>query len=262
MTMAAIAIITICYNNPEELLATCASVDQQQLLPAEHIIVDGSTDNRIKEYLQQHPQPPYRMGHTEPDEGIADAFNKGIQKATADITLLLNSGDTLYDPTVLQRVADAFDAQPDLQWLHGQLELLRGDVWVIVGKPFEASKLYRGMRSTFHPTMFVKRALYQKHGLFKKELKMAMDYDFLCRIAHEKNSFIPYPLAHFDPSGISSQQYLKAMKESYQAYRSYYGYSFKQTLWQWRLTALHYVLQSPIGKALYRLKVALGWTNK
>ncbi|HQE13343.1 MAG TPA: glycosyltransferase [Flavipsychrobacter sp.] len=260
--MAAISIVTICFNNLEELLASCASIDCQQQLPAEHIIVDGSTNLAIHNYLKEHTQPSYRKWKTERDEGIADAFNKGIQQATAPITLLLNSGDMLYDATVLQRVATTFDQDPQLKWIHGQLHLLRGGLWVTVGKPFDVAKLYRGMRGTFHPTMFVKKELYHKYGLFKKEFKMAMDYDFLCRIANEKNTFLAYPLARFDPSGISSTQYLKAMKESFAAYRSYYGSSWKQTLWGWRLTILHYLLQSPFGKSLYQLKVALGLANK
>ena len=88
-----------------------------------------------------------------------------------------------------------------------------------------------------------------------------MDYDFLCRIANENFTFIDYPLATFDPTGVSSNHYLDAKKESYAQYRKYYGPSLKQTLWSWRLTILHYLLSSNFGRFLYRIKVMIGKEN-
>jgi glycosyltransferase involved in cell wall biosynthesis len=259
--MLRISIITICFNNLSDLIKTCTSVDSQELKPYEHIIIDGSTKPDIKNYLESTAQPAYRKWICERDKGISDAFNKGILKATGDIVYLLNSGDTIYDATVLAKVANTFQQNADITWCHGKLHLLRGGLWVDIGKPFEKDKLYRGMRGTLHPTMYVRKELYSKHGLYDVDLKMAMDYDFLCRIADEKFSFVDYPLATFDPTGVSTGNYLKAMKESFSQYRKYYGASVKQTLWGWRLTLLHYLLESSLGKLLYRAKVKLGKEN-
>ena len=256
-----ISLITICFNNLEDLKATCASVDMQSLKPFEHIIIDGSTKPDIKDYLEGTPQPVYRKWICERDNGISDAFNKGIRKATGDITNLLNSGDKLYDESILARVTEVFEKQPSVKWCHGKLYLLRGGIWVTIGTPFEREKLYRGMRGPLHPTMYVRRELYDKHGLFDTSLKLAMDYDFLCRIADEPFAFIDYPLATFDPTGVSSNRYVDAMKESYAQYRKYYGASMKQTLWGWRLTMLHNLLESGFGKFLYRMKVKMGKEN-
>ncbi len=211
-----ISIITICFNNLDDVKRTCASVDMQALKPYEHIIIDGSTKPDIKNYLDSTPQPPYRKWICERDNGISDAFNKGIRNAKGEITTLLNSGDTLYDATVLEKVA---------------------------------------------ATMYVRKELYDRHGMFDTSLKLAMDYDFLCRIADEKFTFIDYPLATFDPTGVSSTGYIKAMKESYAQYRKYYGHSLKQTLWGWRLTAMHHLLESNFGKFLYKVKVKMGKEN-
>ena len=259
--MLRFSIVTICFNNLEELIQTCASVDMQFVTPYEHIIIDGSTNLEIRTYLETHPQPEYRTWVCERDKGIADAFNKGILTATGDVDYILNSGDKMYDATVLQKVALTFEQDPSISWCHGKLNLFRGGMWVLIGKPFERQKLYRGMRSTFHPTMYVRKELYSKHGLFDISFKYAMDYDFLCRIADEKFAFIDYPLATFDPSGVSSKSYLAAMKESFVGYRKYYGPSLKQTLWGWRLTILHHLLNSPLGKFLYKIKVKLGHEN-
>lgn len=233
----------------------------QELKPFEHIVIDGSTRPETKQYLETTPQPAYRKWICEPDKGIADAFNKGIKKATGDIFVLLNSGDEIYDETVLRKVTEVFEKEPSVMWCHGKQNLFRGGIWVFIGKPFEKSKLYRGMRGTFHQTMYVRKELYDKHGLYDNDVKMSMDYDFLCRIADEKFVFIDYPLATFDPTGISTNRYLDAMNEIYARYRKYYGWSIKQKLWGIRLTILHYLLQNRFGKWLYSIKVKMGKEN-
>lgn len=259
--MYRISVVTICFNNLDELKATCDSVDMQALKPFEHWIIDGSTKPDIKNWLEGTPQPTYRKWQCERDKGISDAFNKGVQRATGDVVYLLNSGDKMFDASVLQRVSAEFEKDKSVMWCHGKLQLMRGGLWVAIGKPFEKSKLYRGMRGTLHPTMYVKRELYDKYGLFDVNLKMAMDYDFLCRIAGEKFAFIDAPLAIFDPTGISSSQYLKAKVEAESVYRKYYGSSIQHTVWGWRQALMHRLLNSAAGKFLYKIKVKLGKEN-
>jgi len=259
--MSQISIVTICFNNLEEMVSTCLSVDRQEWLPYEHIIIDGSTNHDISNYLENNPQPSYRKWLCERDKGIADAFNKGIKRTSGDIILLLNSGDQLYDGSVLRRVAELFLSKPDIKWCHGKQNLFRGGLWVFIGKPFDRSKLYRGMRSVFHQTMYVKKELYDKYGLYDPSIKIAMDYDFVCRIANEPFAFIDYPLATFDPAGVSNKRYIEGMKEGFARYRHYYGWSLKQQLWGLRLRILYFLLKGPLGTFLYKLKVLLGKEN-
>ena len=58
--MNQISVITICFNNPEDLIATCQSVDMQVQKPLEHLIINGSTTPDIKKFAENNPQPPYR----------------------------------------------------------------------------------------------------------------------------------------------------------------------------------------------------------
>ena len=257
-----ISIVTICRDNPEELAGTCASVDSQSLAPFEHVVVDGSTDGRIAAWFGGASQPRYRSCVSESDEGISDAFNKGVSRSTGDVVVMLNAGDRLHDDEVLARVAEAFGADPTLQWLHGSMRMRRGGLWVVIGKPFDARLLYRGMRSTFHPTMYVRRGLFDCHGGFDTSLRIAMDYDFLCRIAGERHAFLPQPLADFDPHGVSSTGYLRGLAEMQRVYRRHFGFSAAQWLWRWRQVALHRLLHSPLGRRLYAWKVRLGWANR
>jgi len=259
--MYSISVITVCYNNLQELIDTCKSVDIQNQQPFEHIIIDGSTQPDIKNYLEQNIQPRYRKWITEPDKGIADAFNKGIQNSSGDVIVMLNSGDFFFDADVIKSVSEKFDENPSAQWLHGKYKIFRGNAWVIIGKPYEKKKLYRGMRSICHQSMFVKRYLHDKHGLYNTGEKIAMDYDFLCRISDEPFVFLQKPLVIFVPSGVSSANYLLTLKYARRIYEKYFGKSVLLRLWQVRLRLLHYLLQSPIGNFLYKTKVKFRLEN-
>ena len=256
-----ITVITICYNNLQDLMATCQSVDIQQQKPFEHLVIDGSSKNDIKEFLETNEQPQYRKWICEPDNGIYDAINKGIANANGNIVVMLNSGDTFYDGSAIRYAARAFDTDDSLQWLHAKYKLLRGDKWVVIGKPFQKDKLYRGMRSVCHQTMFVKKQLHFKYAFYDTTLKIAADYDFLCRIADEKFIFLETPLVNFAPSGISSSSYFLSLAEMKKIYESHFGKSALLNLWQLRLKLLFRLLHSPAGNFLYRVKTGLKLEN-
>ncbi|MBL0883224.1 MAG: glycosyltransferase [Chitinophagaceae bacterium] len=259
--MSPIAVITICFNNLTDLQKTCQSVDAQTCLPEEHWIINGSSTNDIANWLEQTPQPAYRKWVNERDQGIADAFNKGIQRAGSAIIHLLNSGDVYANEDVLNIVSVFFQKHPTVEWISGNIQLTRGGEQVIVGKPFEISKLYRGMRSVSHPTWFVKKKVYQRVGAYSSDYKIAMDYDMMCRLASASYCYLPKTIAIFDDTGVSSSQYLKSLDENKKVYTSHFGSSFQLTLWQWRLKILHYLLKSSLGKWLYRLKKKMGLEN-
>ena len=260
--MEKLSIITICYNNLDEVLNTCKSVDEQTYLPFEHLIVNGSTNNEIKNYFSKNNQISYRKIFNEKDEGIADAFNKGIKKSAGDIILLLNAGDCLYDQNVLKIVAKAFNENNGLMWLHGKYRFNRSGIWVTLGKPFDPKKLYRGMRSLSHQTMYVKKVLYEKYGLYDSSFKIAMDFDFVARIRNEKFLFLPEILATSIPGGISSSEYDLSLKESSIVVKKYIGKTWKNKLWNFRLKTLKTIQNIPfLGKLLYRIKVTLGLAN-
>jgi len=259
--MNRISVITICFNNLKDVISTCQSVDIQVEKPFEHLIINGSTSPAIKNYLENNAQPGYRRWISEKDDGISDAFNKGVLNAKGEILVMLNGGDTFYSRDVIGIVSAAFEQDENLEWLHSKYELHRGSEWIIIGKPFAKSKMYRGMRSICHQTMFVKKALHDKYGLYNKQLKFAMDYDFLLRIANEKFTFIDTPLVKFAPAGTSILHYSGSLKEIKNSYRKYYGGSFLLEIWQLRLKLLHYLLGTKIGKLLFKVKTGLKLEN-
>jgi len=257
-----LSIITICFNNLDEVLDTCRSVDEQAVSPFEHLVINGSTNDAIEKYFTSTTNIPYRKILNERDKGIADAFNKGIEKSTGDIILLLNSGDLLYDKNAIKIVLEKFGADKNLMWLHGKYRYQRSGFWVTLGKPFDPKKLYRGMRSLSHQTMFVRKELYEKHGLYDNSFKIAMDFDFVARIRNEKFLFLNEILAVNIPGGISTEKYNLSLKEGSRVVKKYLGFSWKNKLWTFRLKTLKAIQNIPfLGKLLYKIKAGLGLEN-
>ena len=261
-TLTKLSIITICFNNLEEVKDTCRSVDEQIITPFEHLIINGSTNDEIEKYFEKTESVPYRKIFNEKDKGIADAFNKGIERSTGDVIVLLNSGDLLYDKNVVKTVLLQFDQDKSLMWLHGKYRYQRSGIWVTLGKPFDPEKLYRGMRSLSHQTMFVRKELYDKHGLYDTSFKIAMDFDFVARIRFEKFLFLQEILAINVPGGISSEKYDLSLKEGSKVVQKYLGFSWKNKIWTLRLKTLKAIQDIPVlGKLLYKIKAGLGLAN-
>lgn len=259
--MNAITVISICFNNLADLQKTCQSVDTQTVLPDEHLIINGSTNDQIANWLSENPQPAYRRWINERDKGIGDAFNKGILNANHSITHLLHAGDSYASEHALSVVKSFYNEHPFIQWTSGNIRVVRGGETVVVGKPFDAAKLYRGMRSVAHPTWFVKKDVYDRIGLFNNDIKIAMDYDLMCRIANEPYGYINETIAIFDDSGISTKNYLQSLKDNITIYEHYFGFSIKCRIWQFRLRILHWLLQTSFGKWLFKIKKGLGLAN-
>lgn len=260
--MSTLSVITICFNNLADVQRTCASVDKQTRLPDEHWIINGSNTHDIASWLAETPQPAYRKWVSEKDNGIYDAFNKGLRKTTGDVIHILNSGDRYAADDVIDVAMDVFEKNTTVKWLSGKIQIMRGGMPVVIGKPFDPAKLYRGMRSVSHPTWFVKKEVYDRAGDFK-EYKIAGDYDMMCRISKEPYFFLDKVMAVFDDSGVSSTSdgYLRSLDENKKVYESHFGSSLKLNLWQFRLKTLHHLLQTGLGKWLFRVKKKLGLEN-
>ncbi len=252
--MEQLSVITICFNNLSDLQSTCSSVDAQSVKPYEHCIIDGSSNKDIAEWLQNTPQPHYRKWLCERDKGISDAFNKGLSLSTGSLIHILNSADIYYANAVIENVLAYFNNNTGIQWASGNILMKRAGIWVQIGVPFDPSQLYKGMRSVSHPTWFLKKELYKKLGNFSLDLKIAMDYDLMCRLKNEPYGYMNKTIVKFDDGGVSTNQYLKSLKENVKVYESYYRFSLAARAWQFRLSILYYLLQSKFGKFLYAIK--------
>ena len=260
--MIKISVITICFNNLTEVIETVQSVDKQTLPPYEHVIIDGSTNTEIADHFAKH-STDFRTCITERDNGIADAFNKGVKFASGDILVMLNSGDTFYDADVLETVDRIFQDQPDLQWLHGKYRYFRGGKWVTLGKPYTIDKIYRGMRVLCHQSMFVRKTLHERYGYYDEQYKVAMDYDFVVRIIEEPHLFIDKTVAQMAAGDISAQADRRGIEEQIAILKKRLPSEvLKARLWAARLFLLKKIVKIPfIGPLLFKIKAGLGFEN-
>ena len=245
-----ISIITICFNNLNELIKTIHSVNSQTLKPFQHIIIDGSSNNDIENWLESNTQPTFREWHCQKDKGIYDAFNIGLNHVTGNIVQFLNSADTLYNEYCIDIVSNFFKQNPTINWCSEKNRLNKYGTNLIMGEPFDKNLLYRGMRKINHQTCFVKKTLFDKYGGFNN-YKIGMDYDFIARIPNENYGFINEVIIEFDTTGISHNQYLFALKETILIYEKYYGFSLKCRLWQFRNKILYFLFKFDFFKKLF-----------
>jgi glycosyltransferase involved in cell wall biosynthesis len=210
-----LSIITINYNNAEELAKTMNSVLEQTWTDFEYLIVDGgSTDNSVE--VIQNYQGKLSYWVSEPDTGIYNAMNKGIRKATGEYLLMLNAGDLLSDKEVLALIFSTHTYEEDI---------LAGDVYRAVnGKIFDKSYFPDVLTFGFlrngtisHQAAFIKKQLHDVVGLYDENLKFGSDWKFfILAICKYNASYKHLPLftTICDASGLtSSPQNFQEMKQ-------------------------------------------------
>ena len=194
------SVITIAYNAVECIEATLRSVLDQTYANVQYIVIDGgSTDGTAAVIGRYDARIDYWV--SEPDKGISDAFNKGIQAAKGEYLLMLNAGDVLSDASVLQRHADAF-GEHDLVVFHTRAQ---GSARQIGIDSFAGKSVTQRARLP-HQGTFVHRCLYARFGGYDTAITLRMDYEFFLRVTSSATAqFIPETLAYYDDTGISGQ---------------------------------------------------------
>jgi glycosyltransferase involved in cell wall biosynthesis len=208
-TKPLVSIITVAYNAELFIEKTIKSVLSQTYSPIEYIIIDGgSTDNTVDIIKEYSDRIAYWC--SEKDNGISDAFNKGLSKATGDIIGIINADDW-YKNDTLEIVVNNFGSA-DI--VYGDLQLWKREKKDFIQKG-NHSLLAREM-TVNHPTVFIKKSCYEKLGNFREEYKCAMDYDLMLRFYTNNCVFkyIPFVLSNMRLEGISDNNWLLGCRET------------------------------------------------
>ena len=181
-----ISVVTPCFNSTATIRDTIESVLRQGYPNFEHIVMDGASTDGTVELLQEYP---HLLWVSERDDGHYHAMNKGIERATGEVVAVLNADDC-YRPGALQAVGAGFAAHPEWDGLFGDVIFVDGHGQEIYRREeavFDYDVLrHSGVCYVIHPTLFVKKTVYQKLGAFRyKELKNSADYDFILRLGRE-----------------------------------------------------------------------------
>jgi glycosyltransferase involved in cell wall biosynthesis len=207
-----ISIITVCLNAAKTIRKTIESVANQTVLPFEYIIIDGGSTDGTLQIIKEYGTLITKI-ISEKDAGISDAFNKGIRLASGDVVGILNADDW-YEPTTLQLVQKN-SMKGDV--FHGKIQYWRGGQkdYLAEGNHYLLEK----EMTIHHPTVFVKKSVYDALGNFKLDYHYAMDYELMLRfyVHNIRFVYIEEVLANMSFDGASDKNWKKAIKESYRA---------------------------------------------
>lgn len=185
-----ISIITATFNSEKTLQDTLDSVLRQDYRNIEHIIIDGgsmdSTVDIIRAYASKTTSHSVKWV-SEKDRGIYDAMNKGIAMATGDVIGILNSDDYFTSYDVVSKLAKPFEDET--------LDAVYGDIhFVHDGEPDKVTRYYSSkifspfwVRFGFmpaHPSLYVRKEIYDKVGLYKLDYKIGADFEMVVRMFH------------------------------------------------------------------------------
>lgn len=189
-----VSIVTVTWNSSKTILDTIESVDAQEYEDIEHIIVDGCSTDGTVDLVRKSPGRVAKVV-SEPDNGIYDAMNKGIRLATGDVIGILNSDDVYDSKLIIPRVAEALK-NPDVDAVFTDLVYVdQNDLGKVV-RLWKSSSYRRGSFSKGwhppHPTLFIKREFYLRHGLFDVGMEVSADFELMLRFFESKGMRAEY----------------------------------------------------------------------
>lgn len=214
-----ISVVTAVFNRVDTVGAAIESVQSQTHADVEHVIQDGGSSDRTLDVVRKAANATTKI-ITERDNGIYDAINRGIGNASGDVIGLMHSDDMFAGPDVLAQVAAAFD-NPNVDGVYGDLQYVAADDptriirhWTSGG--YTPAKLKQGWMPP-HPTLYLRRKVFDQHGLYDTSLQIAADYDAILRYLAGGNiqlAYIPQVLVKMRVGGESNRSLERILRKS------------------------------------------------
>jgi glycosyltransferase involved in cell wall biosynthesis len=206
-----ISVVTVCYNAVTSIEVTINSVLNQTYSNLEYIIIDGQSKDGTVDLIKKYSDN-LSLWVSEPDKGIYDAMNKGIEYANGLYIIFLNAGDYFYSKNSINKVFENVDSI--------EADVLYGDVaykfsYGMYHKHILPIETFDKGMPIAHPATFVKAELI-KFEKFNVKYKIAADYDMLYRLYKEGRNFkyVNAIITVFEAeTGVSSTRYMLAKKE-------------------------------------------------
>ncbi len=225
-----VSIITATYNSESTIEMCVNSVLNQTYSDIEYIIIDGlSSDTTISKVKGLTEGSSNVKISSEADKGIYDALNKGIAMATGAIVGFVHSDDFLADDNIIASIVEVFNSK-NVDGVYGNLHYVAFEdtskiIRNWISKPFSYKLLRQGWMPA-HPTLYLKKNLYDANGAFNLEYKIAADYDFILRIFRQTDLtfyFFPKTIVKMRVGGASNRSLkniIQKTKEDYQAIKT------------------------------------------
>jgi glycosyltransferase involved in cell wall biosynthesis len=226
--MLKVSLLVTTYNVKENLKITLEHIRQQDYPALEVVIVDGASSDGTVEVIEQFAGEAAESGKfavrwvSEPDGGLYDAMNKAYRLSTGDVVAVCN--DILYTEDAVSKLVHAIEQGGDgCVGAHADLVYMKNDT-VVRSWHMGEGELRQGWMPG-HPTLFLKREIYEKYGSYDTRYRCAADYEFMVRFLKDKNNrlaYVPETLVAMFYGGTSNaglKNYLVSFKEGYLALR-------------------------------------------
>ena len=217
-----ISIITACRNSAATLPVAVESVSRQTHPDIEHLVIDGaSTDGTPALLAECEKKSNGRMAWvSEPDRGMYDAINKGIEKAAGGVVGILNADDAFSRRDVVSRVASAFAENPSLDAVYGDVRFVKNvagasldDVWAMKTVRWYSSRHWRPWMLQWgfmppHPSVYIRGECFKRLGGYALDYKIAADYALLIRFlrgARLRAAYLPMCFTDMRVGGVSTR---------------------------------------------------------
>ena len=233
-----VSIITATYNSEDTLEYCMDSVLNQTYRQIEYIIVDGgSTDGTLEIIESKAKKNTQVVWQSQKDKGIYDALNKGIEKATGDIVGFVHSDDALKSHDIIEKIVGLFEQTP-IDGVYGNLHYVKYDnpgviVRNWVSQEFKPSLLNRGWMPA-HPTLFLKKSIYDTYGHFNLDYRIAADYDFILRVFSQQNlkfAYLPETITIMRVGGASNRSIANVVRKTKEDFRAAKSNKLSLPIW-------------------------------
>lgn len=222
-----ITVVTPTFNSAETIHRNINSVKAQDYGEVEHLFIDNQSTDGTLDLIQEiyGDSQNYRI-ISEQDQGISDAFSRGVLKASGDIIAILNSDDEYRDHKVLSEVMNTFE-DDKVYFVHGDMEFIDDNYGSNIRRPLLCDIRYAMPFN--HPSFFVRKRLYQEVGVFKLDYRLAMDFEWVCRL-YDREAKLKYkgiylnevgPLVRMHAGGASDINELRSIDEVERALREH-----------------------------------------
>ncbi|SEK11279.1 PGL/p-HBAD biosynthesis glycosyltransferase/MT3031 [Marinovum algicola] len=220
-----ISIVTAVFNRVQTIGQALETVSQQTYDAIDHVIQDGGSTDGTLEILEKKSNRNIRI-KSAPDAGIYDAINKGITRAEGEVIGLMHSDDFFADDQVLADVAELFE-DPDVDGVYGDLQYVAAEDTTRVIRhwrsgPYDPRKLQHGWMPP-HPTVYLRRKVFEEFGLYDTSYRIAADYDAMLRYMGKggiRMAYLPRVMVKMRVGGESNRSLKHIILKSREDYRA------------------------------------------
>ncbi len=220
--MKMVSLILTTYNSEENLERTLESIEKQDYPAIEVVIKDGGSTDHTQEIIEAYAKTSKNeiKWITGKDNGIYDAMNQGYQISAGDIIVFFN--DLFCEKSVISKMVQIIDEHPECVGAHADLVYATDEKVVRYWRMGPQKSLYLGWMPG-HPTLFLKREIYEKYGLYNSDYRIAADYEFMIRFLKNKDNRLAYlpetiiKMYYGGTSTSSTGSYLLSLKEGHRA---------------------------------------------